>query len=299
MKRKHKKILKLILVIILLIYVAYQNGYFKEFNSVSKEEPKIAKEVSGDLNIQFLDVGQADAILIQNKGVNMLIDAGNNEDGELLVDYFNDLGIESFEYVVGTHAHEDHIGGMDDIINNFEVKTFYMPDAVTTTMTYEDVLISLEEKEIKYSVPSIGEEFYLNDAYFEVLYVGTDESDLNDTSIVLKLTYGENEFLFMADASSNVEERLIDQDIDVDLLKVGHHGSEYSTTDEFLKKTTPSYAIIMVGEKNSYNHPTPQTLSRLRNSNVKVYRTDESGTILVTSDGKELKFNTIITNIDG
>ena len=299
MKKKHKKILKFIFIIILLIYIAYQNGYFKEFNSVTKEEHQTVKEVSGDLNIQFLDVGQADAILIQNKGVNMLIDAGNNEDGELLVDYFNELGIDSFAYVVGTHAHEDHIGGMDDIIDNFDVKTFYMTDAVTTTMTYEDVLISLEEKEIKYSVPSIGEQFYLNDAYFEVLYVGSDESDLNDTSIVLKLIYGENEFLFMADASSAVEEEIISKDIEVDLLKVGHHGSEYSSSSEFLSKVSPEYAVISVGENNSYNHPTPDVLTRLKNNNVKIYRTDESGTILVTSDGKNLSFNTIFTNIDG
>ena len=138
------------------------------------------------LQIWFLDVGQADSILIQNGDANMLIDAGNNEDGKKLVSYFQSLGIETFQYVIGTHAHEDHIGGMDDIIDNFDIDTFYMPDAITTTATFESVLDSLEAKNIAFQTPSIDSIFKLGNATIDVLYVGTDDSDLNNTSIVLK-----------------------------------------------------------------------------------------------------------------
>ena len=254
-----------------------------------------------NLVIHFVDVGQGDCILIGQNNEYALIDAGNNEDGQLLVEYFKELGVKKFKYVIGTHAHEDHIGGIDNIINNFELDKFYMPDVITTTKTFEDVLDALLKKQKAFDTPKIGDKFKLNDLEFEVLYLGTDKSDLNDTSIVLKLTYKNTTYLFMGDATSKVEKILINEgkDLSSDVLKVGHHGSQYSSTATFLKKVNPSYAVIQVGQDNEYDHPKQVTLDKLNKLNTLTYRTDEQGTIILTSDGENITFETIKTNTNG
>ena len=252
-----------------------------------------------NLKIYYLDVGQADSILINNKDKYMLIDAGNNADGEKLVNYFNTLGIKKFDYVVGTHAHEDHIGGMDDIINNFEIDTFYMPNAITTTKTFEDVLDALENKQIAFNTPEINKSFKFSNANITTLYTGTNTSDLNNTSIVLKLDYGSNSFLFTGDATSSIEKQIIDKDIKSDVLKVGHHGSSYSSSISFIDKVNPKYAIISVGKNNIYHHPSDITINKLNDRNIKIYRTDIDGTILLTSDGSNIKFKKIQTDTNG
>ena len=229
----------------------------------------------------------------------MLIDAGNNADGEKLVNYFNTLGIKKFDYVVGTHAHEDHIGGMDDIINNFEIDTFYMPNAITTTKTFEDVLDALENKQIAFNTPEINKSFKFSNANITTLYTGTNTSDLNNTSIVLKLDYGSNSFLFTGDATSSIEKQIIDKDIKSDVLKVGHHGSSYSSSISFIDKVNPKYAIISVGKNNIYHHPSDITINKLNDRNIKIYRTDIDGTILLTSDGSNIKFKKIQTDTNG
>lgn len=259
----------------------------------------VTTEVTDKLEISYLDVGQADSILINDHGTYMLIDAGNNEDGSKLVSYFKSLGISEFKYVVGTHAHEDHIGGMDDIINNFKIDNFYMPNAITTTATFEDVLDALDKNNVKLVTPTIDSTFTLNTALLTVLYTGTDTSNLNNTSIVLKMTYGSNNFLFMGDAPISVEKTILNKDIKADVLKVGHHGSQYSSSDAFLKKVNPTYAIISVGKNNDYGHPNEKTLSKLNNLNVKIYRTDESGTIKVISDGNTINIETLKTDLNG
>jgi competence protein ComEC len=259
----------------------------------------VTTEVTDKLEISYLDVGQADSILINDHGTYMLIDAGNNEDGSKLVSYFKSLGISEFKYVVGTHAHEDHIGGMDDIINNFKIDNFYMPNAITTTATFEDVLDALDKNNVKLVTPTIDSTFTLNTALLTVLYTGTDTSNLNNTSIVLKMTYGSNNFLFMGDAPISVEKTILNKDIKADVLKVGHHGSQYSSSDAFLKKVNPTYAIISVGKNNDYGHPNEKTLSKLNNLNVKIYRTDENGTIKVISDGNSINIDTLKTDLNG
>lgn len=277
-------------IIYFIIVVAfYLVCYYYEGSSV-KEEYKISSD--GNLVIRYLDVGQADSILIENNSKFMLIDAGNNSDGELLVDYFKKLGIKEFEYVVATHPHEDHIGGMDDVINNFSVKNFYMPDVVTTTKTFEDMLDAVENNVFKVSVPEVGEEFNFSDLYFKVLHVGDENyDDLNDVSICLSLSFGKNKFIFMGDASSKVEDMIIDRGYNItsDVLKVGHHGSSYSSSINFLKEVKPKYSIISVGEGNSYSHPHSQAISLLNKVNSEVYRTDLDGTVIVTSDGENIK----------
>ena len=295
-----KFIFVLIITFCVYLYEEYVNVESIETKVEHREEESIKLD-SNNLTIQFIDVGQGDCILINQNEDYMLIDAGNNEDGELLVNYFKDLGIKKFNYVIGTHAHEDHIGGLDNIINNFDIGKFYMPDVITTTKTFEDVLDALLEKNKAFDTPSIGKEFKLQDLDFKVLYVGNDKSDLNNTSIVLKMTYKDTTYLFMGDATDKVEKILIDDGVDLksDVLKVGHHGSQYSTTSNFLKKVSPSYAVIQVGKDNTYDHPKQITLDKLKKLNIMTYRNDTDGTIILTSDGNNINFKTMKTNTNG
>ncbi len=303
-KKKIKFILNIIIVMVVLIYGAFKSeltddlkGNVKHALNTTNETEKI--EVDSNLLVYFIDVGQADSILIKNGNYAMLIDAGNNSDGKKLVNYINGLGIEKFDYVIATHAHEDHIGGMDDIINNFKIDKFYMPDVITTTKTFEDMLDALSTSGLKYHTPLIGEELTLKDAVLNFLYVGNSSDDLNDSSIVLKLTFGNNAILFMGDATSKVEKELLNKDISSDVLKVGHHGSKYSSIGEFLDKVNPKYAVISAGLNNSYNHPNKVTLDKLEKRNIKIYRTDESGTIIFNSNGNEINIDTIKTDTNG
>ena len=300
-EKKIRKIISIIIGIIIVLFILL-NGDFISNATASVSNINNSNEnnnVDGSLSVHFIDVGQGDCIYINQGEYNMLIDAGNNEDGEKLVSYLKSLNVNGFDYVIGTHPHEDHIGGMDDIINNFEIENYYMPDKLSTTKTFEDVLDALDAKGLSYNVPKIDDEFKLGDATFKVIYSGDDTNDINDSSIVLKMTYGDNTFLFTGDATSNVEEIILNKDIKSDVLKVAHHGSSYSSTTEFLDKVDPKYAIISVGTNNSYNHPASITLQKLSNRDIKVYRTDLDGTIIFTSDGTNLSVQTKKTDTNG
>ncbi len=290
-RTKKNNVIEIIILIIVISITIYNNLINKSLASETK--------VDGKVEVHFIDVGQADSILIRAGHSNALIDAGDNEDGPLLVEYFKSLGIDSFDYVFGTHAHEDHIGGMDDIIKSFDIKKYYMPNVVTTTKTFEDVLDALDGKNYKFSVPKIGDKFSMDDINFEIIYVGEDESDLNSTSIVMRMDHGDNSFLFTGDSTSKVEKIILDSNIDVDVLKVAHHGSTYSNSLDFLKRVSPDYAVIEVGKNNTYHHPHDIIIRRLNNLNIDVYRTDQSGTIIMESDGNVLDIKTVKTNTNG
>lgn len=301
MKKKYVKFIRFIFFIAVMCYVVYDANFINELkgevSKVSKETDIIEKnDIENNLEVQFIDVGQADSILIKQNDKYMLIDAGNNEDGKLLVDYFKNIGITSFEHVVATHAHEDHLGGMDDIINNFDVRNYYMPDVLTTTKTFEDVLDALEDNNKVYTVLKEGETFNLSDASFKTIFIGNDGEDLNDTSIVLKLSYQDISFLFTGDATKNVEDKILLKDIESTVLKVGHHGSSYSNSKEFINKVDPLYAVISAGKDNSYNHPHKEVLNILNKNDIKIYRTDESGTIIFSTDGKNINIRIEKTN---
>ncbi|MBO5375493.1 MAG: MBL fold metallo-hydrolase [Bacilli bacterium] len=312
MKKKHKFLILLILIAFFCIIdkefyndlkTSVKEAFLGE-NITSDKEPSkqvvgVNKVINEDLVVYFLDVGQADSILIKSNNEYMLIDAGNNEDGKNLVEYLKALGITKFKYVVGTHAHEDHIGGMDDVIDNFDIGTFYMPDVVTTTKTFEDVLDSLENKKMYFDTPKVDSTITIGNSKIKVLHVGDDESDLNNTSIVLKLNYNNVSFLFTGDATSEVEKLILDKDIQSTVLKVSHHGSKYSSVASFLKKVNPTYAVITCGDENEYGHPHDVVLQKLEKLNAKIYRTNELGTIIVSSDGENINFTSVKTNIDG
>lgn len=299
MKKKHKKIISAIIAILIVLLYNYYTKDIEPSNA-NKENVPVINEVTSDLQIYYFDVGQADSILILNNDTAMLIDAGNNADGPLLVDYIkNKLKINKIDIVVGTHPHEDHIGGIDDIINNFDIEDIYLPEVITTTKTFEDMITAIENKDLAISIPEKGERFKLGEAEFEVIYTGTNDKDLNATSIIINMLYGEKTYLFTGDTTEEVEDTILNQNIDIDVLKVAHHGSRYSSSYEFLKIATPEYAIVSVGEENSYEHPHQEAINRIKKHTNNIYMTKDVGTILLTSDGKEIEIEYLNTNTNG
>ncbi len=237
-----------------------------------------------NLRVYCLDVGQGDSILITNNNKTMLIDASTNEMGSRVVKYLNDLGIKKIDYLVGTHPHEDHIGGLDNVIKNFDIGTIYMPNVVATTKTYEEVIDAISAKKLKVTSPKTGDKFNVGNAECEVMSIRNDKDDYNNCSIVIKMDFNNVSYLFTGDAEESVESSRKWPHIDV--LKVGHHGSNTSSSKKFLEQIKPEVALISVGQGNTYGHPTQATLKRLSNIGAKIYRTDENGTILLIEKGE-------------
>ena len=252
------------------------------------------KVVDGTLKVHYINVGQGDSILIQQGSQNMLIDTGTNASTSSLMAYLQSLNIKKIDVLVLTHQHEDHIGGADAVIKAFNIGTLYMNKVTTTTKTYKDVINAMTSKGLKPTAPSVGATFKLGDANCTILSpINTNSKDLNTYSIVIKLVYGNNKFLFTGDAQASNEKDMINKEFDLsaDVLKVGHHGSDTSTSDAFLSKVNPKYAVISCGKNNDYGHPHKSTMDKLQAKGIAVYRTDESGTIVCTSDGKNISFN--------
>ena len=321
-KKKNNKVKELIVLsaLILIIIIADKTGVLKyiddyvgnsefanqirtvENSNIStatkvKIDEQIVESVSknisiekGKLNILFFDVGQADSELIIYDNKTMLIDAGNTKDGEKIVNAIKTLGISKLDYVIGTHVHEDHIGGMNFIIDNFEIGEFYLP--------YKNLLKSLANKNLSINETVIGDKIELSNIICEVMSVRNDEPEnANESSIVLELTYGNKKYLFMGDAETkNEEERTWN---DVDVLKVGHHGSNTSSSINFLNQVSPEIAIISVGAENSYGLPKEKIIDRLKKIGTEIYRTDLDGTIQIISDGNNQELRKIDISLDG
>lgn len=250
--------------------------------------------LNDELRVSFIDVGQGDSEFIElPNGETMLIDAGTNETGKNVVDYIKSLGYTSIDYVVGTHPHEDHIGGLDDVIKTFDIGSIYMPKVTADTKTFEDVLDAAESKNLMINTAKSGVSIMdTEDLSVKFLAPTLDiYENTNDYSAVVKVVYGDTSYLFTGDAEE-FSESLITDDVNADVLKVGHHGSSTSTSTEFLKKVSPSSAVISCGKDNSYGHPHSETLQKLADIGTAVYRTDELGTIVSVSDGKTINFDT-------
>lgn len=256
----------------------------------------------GYLRVHFIDVGQGDSILIQAGEQAMLVDAGTNESGSIVTGYLRSLNIAKLDYLIGTHPHEDHIGGLDDVIRSFEIGTVIMPDVSHTTQTYEDVLDALLEKNLTVTVPHPGDVYSIGDASFtilspteEVAEQAAESGDLNNLSVGIRLVYGSNAFVLCGDAESASEEAMVESGLPLkaDVLKAGHHGSSTSTSSVFLAAVDPDYAVISCGKDNSYGHPHQETLDRLEEAGVSVFRTDEQGTIVAVSDGSGITWSSV------
>lgn len=257
-----------------------QNITIKTGSTITKD---FLSETKQNLKVYFFDVGQADSILVINEDQTMLIDAGNNEDGEMLVQNLKILGITKIDYLIGTHSHEDHIGGLDDIIRSFEIGTIYMPKVQTNTKTFEDVLDVVKEKELTISTPKVKDTFRVGQAECQVLAVNNKSKNLNLTSIVIQMEFDNMTYLFTGDAEKEVEEKILkeNKDIKADILKVGHHGSDTSSSEKFIQAVAPEISIISVGRDNSYGHPSQDIIARLEEKGSKIYRTDEVGNIFI------------------
>ena len=252
--------------------------------------------VSGKLTVSFIDVGQGDSELIQTpSGKTMLIDAGIPEMGSKVADYIKSRGISRIDILVATHPHNDHIGGIPAVINNFDIGKFYMPKVTTNTKAFENVLTAAKNKGLSINVAKAGVTLDLgSDIKAEMLAPNSLHYDkLNNYSAVIKITYGNTSFLFTGDAEGESEQEMLNKNYDLkaDVLKVGHHGSRTASTLPFLKAVSPKYAVISCGKNNDYGHPHKLTMEKLKNAGITVYRTDECGTIVATSDGKNISFN--------
>ncbi len=270
-------------------YSAGQNGDFITVGTGSDT----SAEVTEELTVHFIDVGQGDCTLITQGEHAMLIDAGDNSQGENVVSYLDYLDIDTLDYLVLTHPDADHIGGADVVLYNISCETILTPDREADTKSWSDVVDAMDERDYEAVHPQPGDSYVLGEASFTVLGPLQDYDDSNDCSFVLRLTHGDNAFLFTGDAEETAEADILASGytLSADVLKVGHHGSRSSTGDDFLVAVSPSCAVISCGEGNDYGHPHAATLNKLRASGVSVYRTDEQGTIIVTSDGSSLVWN--------
>ncbi len=298
MKLRRIWILAVITVLLLTGCTGQEMSFENQQTYASQSAKKTNQKGTADdfgLEVHYLNVGQGDCTLIRTKDKTMLIDAGDNSQGTEVQSYLDSQKIEKLDYVIGTHPDADHIGGLDVVIEEFQCKKVLMPDVTSDTQTYHDVEEALEEKNMKAVHPKCGKTYSLGDASFTIIAPVKDYgSETNNWSIGLVLQYGENRFLFTGDADQDAEKDILaeGEDVSADVYKTSHHGSKTGSSEEFLDAVDPEYAVISCGEENKYGHPSAQTLNRLRTRGIKVFRTDNQGTIVASSDGKKITWNT-------
>lgn len=256
--------------------------------------PAPAPTGGSTLAVHFIDVGQADSALLLCGGEAMLIDGGNVADSSLVASYLESQGVDALDYVVCTHAHEDHVGGLSGALNACTANRVYAPVTEYDSKAFRDFLKYTRAQGLEPEIPAPGDTLSLGGAEVRILGPVQDYAETNDTSIVLRVDFGETSFLFTGDMERAAEADLLEAgaDLSATVLKVGHHGSDTSTSYPFLRDIMPEYAVISVGEGNSYGHPSQDTLSRLRDADCTVYRTDRQGTVVAVSDGKQISFTT-------
>ncbi|MDN7246761.1 MBL fold metallo-hydrolase [Planococcus shenhongbingii] len=261
----------------------------------SAEPPKtaVSEKKPGGLTVHFIDVGQADATLLQFEEFALLIDTGD-WNSTAAVDYLKKLGLEKLDIVVGTHPDSDHIGQLEQVVQDFEVGEVWMSGNASTSNTFIDALKAIDETGTDYYEPRSGEVFDVGSLQVEVLYPEEITGKANEESISLKLTYGDVRFVFTGDAGVKEEQAMIDSgaDLDAEILHLGHHGSNTSTSTAFLKAVSPEVAVYSAGMDNSYGHPHAEVIAATENAGAEVYGTDINGTIVLETDGKTYDTNT-------
>lgn len=301
-KRLSKTLVTIVILLIVAVVTANQagesnrndNGNRPNGQSPSSEVQK----PQGELKLTMIDCGQADSFLLEQDGKTCLVDCGTRSTGKDVVKYLKNKGITRIDYLFGTHPHEDHMGGMYDVITNFEIGKVILPeikDGEVTTNWYLKLMKELKAGEYTLEYSQVGEIYHLGEANIRIIGPIWENSngDLNNYSIVLKVSFGQMNVVMTGDAEKEVEKAIIDSGIDLDaeILKVGHHGSDTSTSDEFLDAISPDYALISAKVGNKYNHPVKETMDKLKKREIPVYRTDENGTVVATITFNNVTFN--------
>ncbi len=297
---KHKKLKKnikrnffKILIILLAFFIINNQDKIKNlFNQNNNQNQNNNINTNNDLlKVHYLDVGQGDSIFIElPNNETMLIDAAESYQSENIINYIKNLNYQKIDYVIGTHPHTDHIGGLKDIINTFGIGKIYMPKVVSTTKTYESLLMAIKDKNLKINTAKAGTSIIDTDTLKINILAPNSETytELNNYSVVTKITYGTTKFLFMGDAEK-LSENEIKENVSADVIKIGHHGSNTSSNIDFIKKVNAKYGIISVGLNNKYNLPKEETIKNWENSGTKIYLTSINGTIRASSDGTNIK----------
>jgi len=266
-----------------------RNGWGDFFDN---NEPIVIPD--GEAIIHFIDVGQGDAVLIQTSNGNMLIDGGDIGLGDRVLAYLRFAGVSRFDYVIATHPHADHIGGLVDVINTLPIGTLIMPPVAHTTRIFERFLDAIENNGVNLREPIAGDRYALGEGGFTIIAPNSSGyANLNDYSVSLRFDFGANSFIFTGDAERISENEMIaaGHNLRADVLHIGHHGSHTSTTRNFLNAVRPNIAVISVGESNSHGHPHDVVMNRLNNADLRIYRTDHHGNITITTNGENLWVN--------
>lgn len=249
------------------------------------------------LVVHMIDVGQADCFLLVQDETTALVDCGTRSTGEDAIAYIKELGITQLDYVFGTHPHDDHMGGMYDVITSFEIGTIVIPKVKAGDVTsnwYQKLMQEISTGKYAVNYVNVGDEFELGVADMKVIGpINDPEGELNNYSTVLKVSLGEIDMIMTGDAEKEVEKDILNsgENIEAEILKLGHHGSDTSTSEEFLNAINPDYALISCKLGNKYEHPTKSTMELLEERNIEVYRTDESGTVVVTITSDDVSFS--------
>ena len=284
LKRLSIFILALVLTLTSVLGINYDNVSFAAKQNTTKTET---------LKVHYIDVGQGDSIFIQlPNGQTSLIDGGPGSSSKTVVNYLKKQKVKKIDYLIATHPHEDHIGGLTQVINTFDIGKVYMPDVTHTTKAFENLLLAIKNKGKKITVTKAGDVLVdEKNLKYEALAPNSDSYDnLNNYSIVLKLKYKNNAFLFMGDAEKPSEDEILNAGLDIkaDVIKVGHHGSNSSSGGKFVTNVSPKHAVVSCGKGNSYGHPHKETINRFTGNKIKLYRTDRDGTVVFTSDGEKI-----------
>ena len=275
-----KKILAFCIAIIMLLSLCGCDSFI--FDSI---------EFDGALNVHFIDVGQGDSILLESGGVYVLVDAGERDAAQSVCDYLDRCGVKKIDYVITTHPHSDHCGGLTKVINRYDCINFITTETDQQTNTWLDVLHAVDENDVNYIDAKVGDTYSFGESSFEIMGPVYDYyEDYNNHSVVIKATCGNNSFLLTGDAESLSELEMINNgaDLDSDVLKVSHHGSSTSSAPQFLNAVSPKCAIISCGKNNDYGHPHVETVNSLNGRNIPYYRTDKLGSIVISSDKQNL-----------
>ena len=280
--KKQNKLLSLLLSLFLLL-----------FTLAPQSALTVYADANGDMAVHFIDIGQGNAILVQSGGQNLLYDGGDPSHADLLISYLQQQNVETIDYMIASHYDEDHIGGLVPCIDDFSVSNIFGPDYVHTSNLFNNFMNTATANAIIVQYPSVGETFDFRTGSFTVLAPDGISQNSNDNSLVIKLENGSNSFIFTGDAEETSEQDMIStgMNLDCDVLSVGHHGSASSTTWDFLAATSPSYAVISCGIDNQYHHPSADTMGRLSDMEIPVFRTDKQGTIIAVSDGTNITWS--------